>query len=417
MNYLKENYRELSGNQNLLNPSRFVYENAPQAEPEQPTQTPGAEQVNLSPEDRQRLDSIKEKLIAEKKVIDINIETEEFRKKFVGSPEKWKEVEPTIRKELKDTLRELLRGPIDEAKKKAVEAAMKQAEEDPGFFGKIKKTIQDFFKKFGIDKDKNGWFTTLLGLIGVDTKSEKFKGVAEFLGLETPKSKFAATMEKIKVPAGYKKIGSYAETKDIKVVINNPESAEIATITYNTETGLITLVSNEGTFSSNDPEDINKHLVASKLQQTAPAPEAAQAAAPAPAAPEQKETPEARYTRLFEAKGWKLDFRPQDLAALGIPEDKIEEAINAAATEGSNFDKLYKAIKAALEQNKVFKLRLTDLLNASKLKPENITQLVGVISGKTNRSPEKIRKFLDDVQAAQGGKLKLAAAQTEYQKA
>jgi len=393
---------------------------APAHLPEKPQELP---QIT-----RDALDKLKQRIESDKeafkgRAFDLNGALKNIQEAAMISDEQFKQYEPLIRKELIKFLKEA-GVPVDPKDTKEFDDLNKAStgvEQLTKAGDKAKDTIENLRKKYPglswIWPWIGAYFYSMAEKAKKDNKPTIMSGLYEkmagWFGYETPKDKFNKFKSGIKLPQGFTLSGDYKDAKEIELKILKTTGEQTGTIKYNTENGEITLVTTKGTFVSKDIAEINKHLASDKLQAAAPtaapgqtpAPGAAPAApapapAPGPAAPEQQETPAAKYTRLFDAKGWKLDTQnlAQDLQKLkngGITEDKIEEEINNAAVKGSNLNKFYEAIRSVLPDDKVFKLRLTDLL-CKNIHTNIVEKGVAVIKSKKDKTPEQIRKFVDD---------------------
>ena len=390
---------------------------APAHLPEKPQELP---QIT-----RDALDKLKQRIESDKeafkgRAFDLNGALKNIQEAAMISDEQFKQYEPLIRKELIKFLKEA-GVPVDPKDTKEFDDLNKAStgvEQLTKAGDKAKDTIENLRKKYPglswIWPWIGAYFYSMAEKAKKDNKPTIMSGLYEkmagWFGYETPKDKFNKFKSGIKLPQGFTLSGDYKDAKEIELKILKTTGEQTGTIKYNTENGEITLVTTKGTFVSKDIAEINKHLASDKLQAAAPtaapgqtpAPGAAPAPAPAPgpAAPEQQETPAAKYTRLFDAKGWKLDTQnlAQDLQKLkngGITEDKIEEEINNAAVKGSNLNKFYEAIRSVLPDDKVFKLRLTDLL-CKNIHTNIVEKGVAVIKSKKDKTPEQIRKFVDD---------------------
>jgi len=411
---------------------------APAHLPEKPQELP---QIT-----RDALDKLKQRIESDKeafkgRAFDLNGALKNIQEAAMISDEQFKQYEPLIRKELIKFLKEA-GVPVDPKDTKEFDDLNKAStgvEQLTKAGDKAKDTIENLRKKYPglswIWPWIGAYFYSMAEKAKKDNKPTIMSGLYEkmagWFGYETPKDKFNKFKSGIKLPQGFTLSGDYKDAKEIELKILKTTGEQTGTIKYNTENGEITLVTTKGTFVSKDIAEINKHLASDKLQAAAPAaapgqtpaPGAAPAAptpapAPAPAAPEQsQETPQAKYTRLFKAIGEldtsKLDDDIKTLASNGIPEDKIEEEIGKAVASGSKFRELYDVVQSALEKNKIFKLRLTDLLFV-KLDKAILDRGIKVIKDKPNTPPEKIRKFLEDAYAAKDSIAKLKDVVKKY---
>jgi len=397
---------------------------------------------------RDALDQLKKRIdsnleVFKGKTFDLNGALKDIQETAKISDEQFKQYEPLIKKELIKILKEA-GVPVDPKDTKEFDdlnkasTGVKQLTEAGD---KAKDTIENLRKKYpGLS-----WIWPWIGayFYSMAEKAKKdnnptimsglYEKMAGWFGYETPKDKFNKFKSGIKLPQGFTLSGDYKDAKEIELKILKTTGEQTGTIKYNTENGEITLVTSDNkTFVSKDIAEINKHLASDKLQAAAPAaapgqtpaPGAAPAApaaapAPAPPAPEQQETPAEKYTRLFKPIGEldtsKLDEDIRILAANGIPKDKIEEEIGKAVASGSKFRELYDVVKSALEPNKIFKLRLTDLLFVKKDFDKTILDKgIAVIKSKPNTPPEKIRQFLEDAYAAKDSIVKLREVVKKY---
>jgi hypothetical protein len=312
-----------------------------------------------------------------------------------------KEVWDSLPESAKDPLQSPEHLAIARQAKEAIKGLPKTEEKAKGWVESLKKRFPqfaDFFPLIG----------SYIASMGEKAQKENkataglYEKLAGWLGYESPQSKFDKFKSGVKLPQGFVLQGSYvADAKEQELTIAKTDGQKVGTLKYNTEDGQITLTSSAGIFVGTDVAEINKNLVAEKLQ----TPKSAPATAVSPTNPEQaKETEQAKIARLFKEKaGWELEpitpEQEQSLKNGGIDMTKIEDEIALTTGNDSNLKQIYEAIKSVLPKDTVFKFRVTDILY--KGLDKNVAgDIVAAIKEKTGKKPEDIRKFLDDAYAS-----------------